>query len=223
MLDQAEMAAGPDVVLAGQTAALPSHGAGQEIDLSTLYKPKKSREAKPPSFAWLQIEKLSFADFAKDILTEEVRARIIQARARAATTGLPLLRVALGWNTKDRIKCVAYHLFGLKLPKSYTRPKLISELVARLTESVGTFPAEIASVVADLGIAHCDDDCIVKGEIVLLRANGLSNAGENCVVACENLSGWVIRGSALFAVDFISINKIYWARLVEQRKNLLLM
>lgn len=58
---------------------------------------------------------------------------------------------------------------------------------------------------------------------MLLRANAISNAGENCVAACESLSGWVIRGNVLVVIDVISISKIHWARLVEQRKTLLLM
>jgi len=192
----------------------------EEIDLSGMHEKKQKRQMKKASPEWLLAQKQPFHEFARSFLTAEVRARIETEKALAKRKGLPLLRFALGWNTSNRIRVIAFHLFDLQFPKSCSKEDLISRLLTSIVEITSPFPEEIANEVADIGIVHKPDEGLERGEIVYLRANATSNAGEACVAACETLVGWVVRNKNFVAFSVIPITSIYWGRLVEERREL---
>ena len=189
----------------------------EEIDLSGMYKKKQKRQTKKASPEWLLAQKQPFKEYARSFLTAEVRARIQTEKELAKRKGLPLLRVAFSWNISNRIRAIGFELFTLKFPKSSSKEDLISRLLTSIMEFASPIPEEIASEIADIGIVHKSDEGLERGEIVYLRANATSNAGEGCVAACENLVGWVVRNKHFVAFSVIPITSIYWGRLEEKR------
>lgn len=197
-------------------------GECDEPDESVLYKPKTKRKKSliAVNDNTLVTERVSFKDFANTLLNDHAfLARITESKRRASKEGLPALRRALDWNTRERIRGIMLGLYKNNLPSSLNKTPLISAFIEHVESCVPRkFPPHMTNSVADIGIVHTTDDFLVKGEIVYLRANATNNSQELCVNLCENFGGWVFRNGDFVEWDWINRKHIHYGRLVEKRK-----
>lgn len=194
-----------------------------DLDISSLYKTKRQKtERKEPSPEWLAALDVPFQTYASAMLTESVREKIQQEKARLACSGFPLLRIALGWNTCNRVRAIAYTLFKLQFMKSASKGDIITNFVSHLSLLVQNFPTEVSTLIADVGIVYKGDDRMQEQEIVLLRHNATSSTGEACVASCEALIGWTVRSGQLLEVGTIQLSQILWGKLIEKRRDAIL-
>jgi len=192
-----------------------------EVDMSTMFKEKRKKRNNHKDPDWFAQMQVPFAEYARRLLSNvEFISRIADGKRAASQAGLPLLRIALGWNSCNRIRAIAYGLYKATFPKQCNKATLIASFIQNVQACVKSIPQEIADVVADLGIVHTTDNGLTTGEIVYLRANATSSAGEACVAACETLVGWVVRGETFVEFSIISSHCVYYGKLVEKRKEL---
>jgi hypothetical protein len=159
----------------------------ETLDIGSLFKVKKRKQRREPTAEWLAQTRIPFDTFAAQLLNDEgCLERIAEAKRLALISGLPLLRAALGWNTANRIRAVAYGLFGLTFPVSWNKGVLISKLLEHIAEIAPSCPEDVALAIADVGIVHTEDDGLRKNEILFLRTNALSNTGKSCVSFCKS-------------------------------------
>jgi hypothetical protein len=129
---------------------------------------------------------------------------------------MPALRAALAMNTKLRIFSVFKGILREDLPNK-TKAEMIAIALGRLACKV-QLTQDVAIEVADLGLVHSASERLNAGELVLLKSNSIASTGEACVAACQNICGWVVRGTIPVFCDYIDTGAIYWGRLVERRK-----
>jgi hypothetical protein len=194
----------------------------ESINVDELYKRKRQRNSgtiPPPQWT----EKKSFAAFAQELLADEkMKQRMTDAKSAALSSGLPLLRVALGWNTTNRIRAISYDLFhgSFQFRSSWSKATLILKFLGHIQACFPAFPENVALSIADVGLVHIGNDNLKLGEVVLFCQNGKSSSGEACVLASEELSGWVVRNRELVAINNIAASSVYLGRLVEKQKSM---
>lgn len=212
---------GPAILTPVSAPTLAS--AAETIDASLMGKKKKKSSANTTVSderdrpAW--IHKQSFTDYANQLLSNPVAHRTIElAKAQAKDAGLPLLRAALANNCTARIRGLMYEFFGAIFPKSISKTELISRSMQHLL-ALATIPKEIAESVADLGRVHTPDENLLKDEILFLKTNSTSSTGELCVAGCQNLCGWALRDKTFVYFEMLNVDKFYWGRLIEKRRD----
>ena len=72
--------------------------------------------------------------------------------------------------------------------------------------------------VADLALVHTAHADLQQGEIVFMKANSKTNAGEPCVVRSEQLTGWVVRQAAFIGINSVNPRFVHWGELVAKKK-----
>jgi len=208
---------GTATALAATAPSLPSNEGDEKLSTSVLRKAKRAKRTKQDAAEMRHLN--SFAEVVSEVVTQETLPRALAAKSSANNASLPLLRNSLGWNTGNRIRAVAHDLFKLEFPKTALKTAIIAKFVSRLLEALPCDTgAEVLSAVADLGVVHTPQGGVARGELILLRANSLSNAGEECVAACENLSGWAVREGRLEFIDIVPSGSLFWGRLFEKRR-----
>jgi hypothetical protein len=217
----------PDVLrvqLPSGTMIPPISDRSESLNVQSLYKEKKKKKTcmdRTPE--WMLAQNKPFLVYADEILKDEkTMSRIAEAKKLAATSGLPLLRIALAWNTINRIRAIAYDLYFKRFDvrPSWSKATLISNLLQHILGNSAMFPENVANSIADLGVAHTQSDDLEVGEIIFLCQNGISSSGEVCVIGYNCLSGWISRDSKLVFLKSISLQNIHWGKLVQRSKNL---
>jgi hypothetical protein len=198
-------------------SATSSQTVGESANLALLQK-KKRVKINPKQVTRFQVQ--SFTEFAKERLANpDIPTRIAEAKAKARESGLPLLRVALNWNTSNRIRAIALDVFKMRFPSSIGKCELISRLITEILSSVGDISG-IAKSIADVAIVHTDCSVLNRGDVILLEKNATTNTGEACVSQSEIFSGWIIKPKALSRVEIVSGKRIYWGNLVSRCRDL---
>jgi hypothetical protein len=215
---------GSSQLVFSQSDLPPSATESERINVNELNKPKRQRKVgKEPSPEWLASQKKPFTVFAQELLADEGKLqRIASGKKAAAEAGFPLLRVALGWNTTNRVRAISYDLFAeaFQMRVSWSKSVLISKFLEHIQECNSAFPVNIAQAIADIGLVHSADEALQIKEIVFLHHNGKSSSGESCVLLQEELSGWVVRNREFVFLPKVRAESIHICRLVERCKSM---
>ncbi len=187
-----------------------------EASAAELYKQSKPRKATRSSE---NAPAESFDCYLDRVFAAEgFEAAVQEAKAGASSTNLPSLRSWLSKNNQPRIRAFGKSLLDLNLPASNLKDRNIDAIICAVEGRLGLRDFADGALIGDVAVVTSPCAELYPQDLVCLKVNAMDNLGDPCVEKCENLVGWVVRGSKLVEVE-VELARIKWGCLSEKRKD----